>query len=213
MYLYLFNALRSLCSSLIITTTKVYILLLQLWLVPLFCSCTALWDSRPFSPQTSWLVIVAKAQVLPVTLRMVLFYSGVPVSRDVVTEPPCTNLKPKRLNGTGPSLVLLFTPVLFLLWHVNTCSVERPKVNQQAHSGNKLIRGFSIQIHCFDTRFKIPWKHTCVSIVYVKGQTRNMQWVEITNLKTVCLMFRWWFSFKWLGDPLNNSSIRCFRLV
>lgn len=34
-------------------------------------------------------------------------------------------LKLKQLNGTQPTLILLFTPVFFLLWHVKVSTVKK----------------------------------------------------------------------------------------
>lgn len=54
---------------------------------------------------------VRQAQVL-ITLTMAQFYSSVPESYD---NWPARTLKLTQLNGMQPSLILLLTPVLFLL--------------------------------------------------------------------------------------------------
>lgn len=78
---------------------------------------------RPFSLKPFWLIMVGNAQGSLIILLMALFYSSAPVNRHGVPLISVNNTRTRRqrqLHGMQLSLILLFTPVLFLLWHVNT---------------------------------------------------------------------------------------------
>ncbi len=101
-----------------------------LW-IPLGCIHTELfWDGLAIRPaQDAWSVNgiwAGKTQVLLTTLMMALFYSSVLVSHDSVTVSQHAQYQDPETEAAkwNSVFIKLFTPLLFLLWHVRLSSVK-----------------------------------------------------------------------------------------
>lgn len=89
----------------------------------------------PFSQQKFW---VGKAQVI-ITVTMYLFYSSVPLNHD--SMPACTI--PGLCDWS--TVILLFTALLFLPWHVKMSSMKMAHKAMQHTSAVKLrLWGFKL---------------------------------------------------------------------
>lgn len=87
---------------------------------------------RHFSLETFWRVTVGKAWkstgVTNITNDDSVPFRCVPVSHDSVTvsqHEQHQTQKQKQVNRIHPSLILIFTPVLFLLWHVKNGFIKK----------------------------------------------------------------------------------------
>lgn len=102
------------------------------WIVFILCRADDCYNAALYSPlwqQTFWFVLVAGVTT-NINSGSVLFKCPSDLSEHEHTRIPTL----KQLNGMQPSLISLFTPVPFLLWHVKMLSVKKTKVHLLRHT-------------------------------------------------------------------------------
>lgn len=128
-----------------------------------FCHFQFILQAFFLSQLVFWLVVAGKAQVFLITLTKSLVRSNVPVRRDGRHN----TLKLKQPNVIQPLLMLLVTPVLSPLWHVQMSVGKKQKACFCEFSAVNTDCTVCVVLNDLTSEFSTKLLNRCIMCVYI----------------------------------------------